>query len=433
MSDVPPSPGDAGSSDSRQFPLAAIWLAVIGLLAGVGITTLVINEDARPALAGGGSFGGDDWKLWAEEDANLRGAILHQRRVYAALDAGESYGDTSFGPPIIADDLARLKAAGANYVHISHPGLYRERAPFGLDRGAQSNLDQIIAHATAAGLKVVIGIRSGPGRSEWSLERSRPPRKVPKALINRRIWRSEPAQDAWAAMWRYTAARYADESSVVGYEVMVAPDPETAYSGDTPATLEARSPEAMKTWQAIHAASVREIRAGDGDSPILVSGPGGGRIAWMSLIDEVPGEGIVYVAQADEPAAFTSQQPRSGPAYPARYDADGDGDRELVDDVWLAELVSELSAQSRRLDAPVAISRYGVPRWAPGGGRYLRDLHAEFERAGLNPALWEWRPAWPATRRLDAFDILNGPSPGNHTPVENEVADAVALHWDRND
>ncbi len=89
MSDVPPSPGDAGSSDSRQFPLAAIWLAVIGLLAGVGITTLVINEDARPALAGGGSFGGDDWKIWAEEDANLRGAILHQRRVYAALDAGE--------------------------------------------------------------------------------------------------------------------------------------------------------------------------------------------------------------------------------------------------------------------------------------------------------------------------------------------------------
>lgn len=420
------------SGTSRPFPMALIWLAISGLLAGVAIGTLVINEDARPTLAGGGGFGGSEWGLWSGDEAELRGAILHQRRVYESLDAGDSYGDTSFGPPVVAEDLTRLKAAGANYVHISHPGLYRERAPFALDRGAQSNLDQIIAHADAAGLKVVIAVRSGPGRSEWSLERSRPPRKVPRALINRRIWRNAPAREAWAAMWRYMAARYADASAVVGYEVMVAPDPETAYPGGTPPALAARSPEAIEAWRSVHQASVREIRAVDDETPILVSGPGGGRIDWMGLIEPLDGEGIVYSAQADEPARFTSQAPRAGPAYPARYDADGDGDRELVDDSWLAALVTRLTRESDRLGAPVTVSRYGMPRWAPGGGRYLRDLQTEFERAGLNTALWEWRPAWPATRRLDRFDIFNGPDPDNHAPVSNEVADAVAQHWARN-
>jgi hypothetical protein len=95
-------------------------------------------------------------------------------------------------------------------------------------------------------------------------------------------------------------------------------------------------------------------------------------------------------------------------------------------------MVSEIERQSARLDAPATVSRYGAPRWAPGGGRYLRDLHGEFERAGLNTALWEWRPAWPATRRRDAFDLFNGPDPDNHKPVPNEVADAVAQHWARN-
>ena len=431
MSDAPPTSRDAGARPPRSFSLTLMALAFVGVLAGVGIATMLVNEDARSALAGG-DFGGPEWKLWTSDEPRLRGAVLHQRRVYEALDAGDSYGDTSFGPPVIVGDLERLAAAGANYVHISHPGLYRERSPFKLDRGAQANLDQIIAHATGAGLQVVIAFRSGPGRSEWSLERSRPPRRVPKALVNRRIWRNEPAQEAWAAMWRYTATRYADEDAVVGYEVMVAPDPETAWPGDTPATLAARSPGAMAAWQEIHAASVREIRAVDDETPILVSPPGGGRVGWMDLVERVPGEGIVYAVQADEPAVFTSQAPRTGPAYPARYDADGDGERELVDDTWLAEMVSALERQSERLDAPVTVSRYGPPRWAPGGGRYLRDLHQELERAGLNTALWEWRPAWPATRRLDAFDIFNGPNPDNHTPVENEVADAVGRHWAKN-
>ena len=43
------------------------------------------------------------------------------------------------------EDLDLLAAMGANYVNISHPGLFSEDAPYVLDQGIQANLDNLLS------------------------------------------------------------------------------------------------------------------------------------------------------------------------------------------------------------------------------------------------------------------------------------------------
>src|SRR5262249_10086973 len=159
--------------------------------------------------------------LWSS-GTNLRGANIYQRRVYPDLDGADFIGPGPVGPPFGQADFDALAALGANYVNISHPGLYTENPPYQLDPAVQAHLDSLLEMAARAGLFAVISFRTGPGRSEFSIFEGQD--WFPQALVNNHVWNDAAAQQAWSEMWSATAARYRDRAHVVGYDLMVEPN-----------------------------------------------------------------------------------------------------------------------------------------------------------------------------------------------------------------
>jgi hypothetical protein len=110
----------------------------------------------------------DKWALWVD-GPHLRGANIYQRRVYPKLDGLEFMGAGPLGPPYTQEDFDRLAALGANYVNISHSGLFSETPPYTLDQEVQDNLDHLLDTVAQANMFAVISFRTGPGRAEFSV------------------------------------------------------------------------------------------------------------------------------------------------------------------------------------------------------------------------------------------------------------------------
>ena len=71
----------------------------------------------------------------------LRGANIYQRKVYPELDGNVYMGKGFIGPPYTQEDFDRLSALGANYVNISHPGIFTEEYPYRPEEEGIQNLD----------------------------------------------------------------------------------------------------------------------------------------------------------------------------------------------------------------------------------------------------------------------------------------------------
>jgi len=97
----------------------------------------------------------------------LRGANIWQGRNLTEI-YGDTLGTGAVGPPYTQTDFDNLAALGANYVNVSHPGLYAEKAPFTLDEQVQQNLDSLLTMIAQAKMFAVITFRTGPGRSEFT-------------------------------------------------------------------------------------------------------------------------------------------------------------------------------------------------------------------------------------------------------------------------
>ena len=109
----------------------------------------------------------DAWALWTGA-THLRGANIHQRRVYPEIDGTEFFGPGPVGPPYTQESFDKLAELGANYVNISHPGLFTEEPPFVPDEDISQNLDSLLEMIARADMFAVISFRTGPGRSEYT-------------------------------------------------------------------------------------------------------------------------------------------------------------------------------------------------------------------------------------------------------------------------
>ncbi len=237
------------------------------------------TEAARPRSTSSASF--DPWMLWTQ-GTQLRGANIYQRRVYPDLDGTEFMGAGPVGPPYTQDDFDSLAAAGANYVNISHPGLFTETPPYELDPQIQMHLDDLLAMIANADMFAVISFRTGPGRAEFTFMLEDVGDWFDESDLNDSVWRDAEAQEAWVAMWRYTAQRYRDDPIVVGYDLMVEPNANEVW-------LDEWDPEAfyedyggsLLDWNQLHpriSAAVREV---DAQTPILVGGMGYSSLDWL--------------------------------------------------------------------------------------------------------------------------------------------------------
>jgi len=406
--------------------LAAVMLFTAVFMTGCrGQSGQGIGEAAQ-SEAGGIE---DKFDLWAEGTL-LRGANIYQKRVIPELDGPTFAGPGPVGPPYTQKDIDALAAMGANYVQVSHPGLYTEDPPYLLEQGVQDNLDRLLDMIGEAGMYAVIAFRTGPGRSEFTFFWEEVGSWFDESYLNDSVWEDQAAQDAWVEMWRHAAERYDGHPAVVGYELMVEPN-----SNDR--LLDIWSPQefyreyagTLYDWNQLFPRITSAIREVDGDTPILVGSNGYSAVDWLPYVQPSGDARTVYIFHQYAPHEYTHQEQEL--TYPGSFDADYDGEDDAVDKAALDRLLEAADDFSSRYDVPIAVTEYGVVRWAPGAGRFMADLMDLFEERGWNHALWAWNPSWPAwNEEIDEFNFMHGPDPENHSDVESsELIEVIKNNW----
>jgi len=412
------------------------------------LAVTVVATSGCTAAGGGGGGGGDvndndntavsdKLSLWTE-GTRLRGANVYQRRVYPELDGDEFMGTDPVGPPLTQADFDDLAAYGANYVNLSHPGMFTEEPPYEPDPDVRANLDRLLNMAAAADLFVVITFRTGPGRSEFSFFWGEDTQSnlddgwFDPSYYNNTVWESQDAQYAWAQMWRYTADRYKDNAIVVGYDLMCEPNATTIFFDIWDEVDEFYPAQAgtLYDWNQFYPDIVAAIRDVDADTPILVQPTGWGAGVWLPFLELTDDERTVYTIHQYEASDYTHQPLDSlDITYPGTL-----GGGETFDRAWVDDLLGD--TVDTFVDAhglPVAVNEYGLQRFEPGAAAFMRDLMSLFEERGMNHALREWSPAWPEQQQYnDAFNFRHGPDPRNHENVDSDLVDGIRADWSRN-
>ncbi len=378
------------------------------------------------------------WAVWSSTETRLRGANIYQRRAYEVLGDAQAFGaGRAVGPHYRQTDFDALAAHGANYVNISHPGIFTETPPYEVDPPVLSNLVVLVEAAARAQLHVVISFRTGPGRSEFSILRSGADDWFPAALINDAVWRDPTAQQAWCEMWAVTAAHFSGSPAVVGYNLMMEPNAMSTVPGGPlhdPLDFYSQFGGSSYDWNQLHPRLLAAIRRVDRATPVLIGCEGYSSPYWLQMLTPVADARTVYVAHQYLPHTYTHQalDPAGGVLrYPnsPRLSLSGGFDR-----AWLAGQYRRLSAYSRRHGVPVTVGEAGVKRWQPGAAEFMRDQLEIMEEQGLNYALWIWECSDPAyNKAVTDFNFRLGPDPKNKDrETTNSLLSVVMSFWGRN-
>lgn len=371
----------------------------------------------------------DKFSLW-KTGVNLRGANVVQRHVYPDLDGPDFMGPGPLGPPYTQDDFNRLAAAGANFVDLSHTGLFTVSAPYIVDEDAQANMDRLIEMAAQANLFVVISFRSGPGRSEFALFGRD---WVPAQYMNDDVWSVPAAQQGWTAMWRHTADRYKDNPIVIGYDLMCEPDATAVLNVWDQNEFTALYAGTTYDWNVLHPMLTAAIRAVDTQTPILVGAENYSNVSWLPHLVPSSDSRTVYAVHSYSPMTYTHQAPPLALQYPGMMPVDEGGPPQMVDAAWLTGQLQPVRDFMARYETPVAINEFGVQRYQPGAADYLNDVLTALEDSGVNHALWLWASSWSPQGDVDDFDLTHGPDPANHQLVpDNPLLQVIQGAWARN-
>lgn len=318
----------------------------------------------------------DAYELWSE--GILRGANVFQGRNPGGASNGIGDGDFT------QKDFDDLAAAGANYVQISHAGLFAETPPYALDLVAQDNLDRVIAMAGAANLYAVIAFRSGPGRNENAISNR-------DGTLRENIWTDQAAHDAWVAMVRHTAERYGPNPTVIGYSIMVEPNSYARHGFVDPIVFyfDLNLRGTLEDVNVLYADAVAAIRQVDTETPILLEPEGYGNVNWLSSIAAINDPHMVYTAHDYTPFDYTHEQ-QPNPNYPGTYDVDGV--QKLVNKAFLTTYLQPLQTYVDDHGVPVALTEFGVHRDVPNAAAYLTDRIAIQDLLG-SWAVWVWQPS----------------------------------------
>ncbi len=372
----------------------------------------------------------DKWSLWTN-DTQLRGANTWQRIVVPEYDGDEFLGNDYIGPPYTQSDFDALAALGANYVNLSHPGIFTERPPYVLDEKALANLDAMVEMATNADLFVVITFRTGPGRNDFTFYRD-DDWFAPEDLIEN-LWGDVDAQAAWAEMWRYTAEHFRDNPVVIGYDLICEPNANEILNEWDKDEFYANYSGTVYDWNRWYPNLVLAIRSVDTETPILVGGEGYSALDWLPYLELVDDERIVYTFHQYAPSMYMFQSSGEELRYPGWLDTDYDGQDDDFNQAWLDEYLAIASDFVSEYEVLLAVNEFGAARWAPGAANFMHDQMTLFEELGLNYALWVWDPVWqPWNENVNHLSFRFGPDPENATDVDSELQDVITSFWARN-
>ena len=376
------------------------------------------------------------WDLWVD-GPHLRGANIYQRRVYPELDGSEFMGPGPLGPPYAHTDLDLLAAWGANFVNISHPGLFSEKPPYEVDLEVQENLDSLLEMIEKADMFAVISFRTGPGRSEFGLCCFEEVGDwYDASYLNNEVWRDENAQEAWGKMWSYTAERYKDNPIVVGYDLMVEANSNDIWLDEwDQEVFYAKYGNTLYDWNQLYPKIVAAIRQVDAITPIIVGGMAYSSIDWLPWIVPIKDDYIVFAAHQYAPHGYTHQWGDFEYTYPGEMDLDWDSRDDRFNRAWLEnELFAIIDSFIAKHNVVVTVNEFGLIRWVPGAAAFVADEMDLLEARGINHALWQWQSSWqPLQAENDAFNFRHGPDPGYHEDVAtSDLIEFIKANWKQN-
>jgi hypothetical protein len=405
------------------------------------LAALVFVAVQAGASCGGGSEaprGGSPttltkWDLWSQ-GVELRGANIWQGKVDLPIYGG-IYGSGPYGPPFAQQDFTDLASAGANFVNVSHPGLFTVDAPYALAAGSQQNLDALLAKIAQADLFAVITMRTGPGRSEftfhWGNDTTTDPVNgwFPASLYNEAVWTDQAAQDAWVAMWRHIGDRYKGNPVVVAYDLMCEPNGNlTQHGAGDPSEFYPARAGGMSDWNLLFPRIIAAIREVDSQTPIIVGGMGYSGPDWLPFIQTSTDTKVVYAVHQYEPAEYTHQSATAGVGYPGNIGGN------QVDKAALTQLLQPISDFRVARNAPIVCNECGLHRWAPNAALFMDDQLDVLEQMGAGHAVWDWEPPVPVLDgEQDPFNFRFGPDPASISEVHsNALFTVYKEYWARN-
>lgn len=401
----------------RRALIGGMGLSFLVALGVVGCGADTAPPDGAPAMA---------WKLSLWQGGLLRGANAGLVLV-TTPDEHDLFGPGPVGPPYAQADLDRLAALGANLVVLSHPGVNGSAKPYPFLPAVEAHLDGLLARAEKADLFAVIAFRTGPGRNEALLSGVGTP--------DEHVWRDAVAQDAWVAMWRHVAGRYAGRKVVAGYELLVEATGTVAAAADHPNDGAAADPAAFLNhyggttydYNPMAARMIAAIREVDGSTPILLGANNYSSIAWLPTIQLSADAGVVLDVHQYEPEKFTHCEADQSVVYPGVVPEDKGPVQ--ADRAWLNGLLGALVPYQK--SHPVSVSEYGAQRFCKGAPAYLGDEHAIFSSFSLSHAVWLWESSFPGIN-YDQFNYRRGENPAVHVDGPSATLDALSADWKPN-
>jgi uncharacterized protein (TIGR01370 family) len=402
---------------------------------GDGSGGMIATQAGPPTEFDAGDEGFDPWELWVD-GPHLRGANIYQRRVYEELEDAYFMNADYIGPGYTQDDFDRLAAMGANYVNISHPGIFSEQPPYELDERALEHLESLLAMIGQADMFAVVSFRTGPGRSEFTFFGEDDSDWFDDSYREDSVWENAAAQDAWVEMWQVTAERLRTHPIVVGYDLMVEPNSNEIFFDEWDAdTFYADYGGTLYDWNQLFPRIVDSIREVDDLTPILVGGMAYSPVDWLPYIEVIDDDRIVYAAHQYAPTQYNFSEPGDeGFTYPGEFDLDWDGADDVFDRQWLESYLSVVKAFQQEHDVPVVINEFGVRRYVNDAAAFLDDEIDILETLGVNWALWQWEVSWePYASHINAWNFRFGPDPESTQDVDSsDLMDVIEAYWSRN-
>ncbi len=259
-----------------------------------------------------------------------------------------------------------------------------------------ATLRQVLDHAQAAGLKVVLTPLELPG-ARWV--------QLNDDKFDDRLWSDARFASQAAAFWRDLAAALKDHPAIAAYNLVNEPVPERRGG-----LAEHSSADAMRAWYAkargtprdlpaLYETIIAALRESDARTPIMLDA---GFYAAADSFNYWPAalkdERLLYAYHMYEPWSVTSS-PNMKLEHPKRYPGPapfGEGDVQW-DSARVAAYLQQPVDWARAHGVPVnrmVAAEFGCMRRWPDCPRYLEDVLTALEEDGVHWAFYSFREAW---------------------------------------
>ncbi len=197
---------------------------------------------------------------------------------------------------------------------------------------------------------------------------------------------SEKGRSFLLEFWKKVVARYKDHPALWGYDILNEPE------------YRALPPE-IPSRPSIASEVIREIRAIDPETPIIVESDGCAQYDMLEFLPVFDAVNIIYSIHFYMPGEYTHQLEAHRKPFLHYPD-----DSKKWNKAYIRRLLTRAREFQQKTGARIYVGEVGCIRWAPGGNLWLRDCIDLFEEYG-----WDW--SYHAYREWDGWSAEHSENP----------------------